>query len=64
MDTKKRSAYKAVSWHSMHILMVSSIGFVVTGSVKLAAILVSAEMFFESFLYFTHERVWARVKVK
>jgi uncharacterized membrane protein len=44
--------------------MVSTIAFVVTGSIKLAAVLVSAEMFFESFLYFTHERVWARVKVK
>ena len=64
MESKKRSIFKALSWHSVHIVMVSSIGFVVTGSIKVAAILVSAEMLFESFLYFTHERIWARVKVK
>lgn len=64
MESKKRSILKSLSWHTMHIIMVSTIAFVVTGSIKLAAVLVSAEMFFESFLYFTHERVWARVKVK
>jgi uncharacterized membrane protein len=64
MESKKRSIFKSLSWHSVHIVMVSSISFVVTGSIKLAAILVSAEIFFESFLYFTHERIWARVKVK
>ncbi len=44
----------------LHILMVACIGFAVTGSIKLAAIIASLEMLFETFLFFAHERVWAR----
>jgi len=40
--------------------MVMLVAFIVTGSFKLAAILASAEFFWESFAYFLHERVWAK----
>ena len=64
MDTKKRSLYKTISWHLVHIVMVSIIAITVTGSIKIAAILASTEMFLETFLFFAHERVWANLSKK
>lgn len=60
MDTKKKSLYKTLTWHALHLFMVALIGFIVTGSVKIAAILASAEFIWESGMYFVHERVWAK----
>lgn len=53
---------KTVSWHIVHIAMVMSIAFFVTGSIKIAAILASVEMFAETFVYFAHESVWHKIK--
>lgn len=60
MESKKRSVYKTISWHLLHIVMVMSISFFVTGSIKFAATIASLEMLFETFLFFTHERAWAK----
>jgi uncharacterized membrane protein len=40
--------------------MVATIAYVVTGSVKIAAILASLEMLWETFAYYIHERVWIK----
>jgi len=42
------------------MFMVALVAFIVTGSIKVAAILASAELVWESFAYFLHERVWAK----
>lgn len=60
MESNKRSIYKPISWHALHIVMVASVAYIVTGSVKIAAILASLEMLWESFAYYLHERAWAR----
>lgn len=60
MDSNKRSLYKTISWHILHIVMVASVAYIVTGSIKLAAILASLEMLWESFAYYLHERAWAK----
>ena len=60
MESTKRSFYKTISWHLLHIFMVMLVAFIVTGSFKIAAILASAEFLWESFAYFLHERVWAK----
>jgi uncharacterized membrane protein len=60
MESTKRSFYKTISWHLFHIFMVMLVAFIVTGSMKVAAILASAEFLWESFAYFLHERVWAK----
>ena len=64
MDSRKRSLYKSISWHILHVIMVASVAYIVTGSVKIAAILASAEMIWESVVYYMHERAWSKVKVK
>jgi uncharacterized membrane protein len=60
MESTKRSLYKTVSWHVLHMFMVALVAFIVTESIKLATILASAELIWESFAYFAHERVWAK----
>lgn len=60
MESTKRSLYKTLSWHTLHLFMVASVAFIVTGSVKIAAILASAEFLWESTVYFIHERLWAK----
>lgn len=60
MESKKRSLIKTVSWHSVHIVMVGLVAFIVTKRLDLAAIIASAELVWESVLYFAHERAWAK----
>lgn len=55
---------KTMSWHLLHITMVALMAFIVTGSVKLAAILASLELIWESFMYFLHEHLWERIRAK
>jgi uncharacterized membrane protein len=55
---------KTISWHLVHITMVGTIGYFVTGSLKLAAVLASVEMFAETFVYFAHESVWHKIRSK
>ena len=62
MDSKKRSIYKAFSWHALHLVMVASIALAITGSVTIAATLASAELVWETAAYYLHERAWAKVK--
>lgn len=60
MESTKRSLYKTLSWHALHLFMVATVALIVTGSVKIAAILASAEFLWESAVYFVHERLWAK----
>lgn len=60
MDSKKRSLYKSVTWHLLHVTMVATVALVVTGSVKIAAILASLEMLWETVAFYAHERAWAK----
>ena len=64
MESTKKSLYKTISWHTLHLFAVATIGLIVTGSFKLAGILASAEFIWESFMYFVHERVWAKLGKK
>lgn len=60
MESNKRSIYKTISWHALHIVMVATIALFVTGSMQIAALLASAEFLWESFAFYLHERAWAK----
>ena len=60
MDSHKKSIYKTLSWHVLHIIMVALIAFAITGSIKIAGLLASAEFLWESFAFYLHERAWAK----
>lgn len=62
MDSKKRSLYKAVSWHALHLIVVATIALIVTGSVTIAATLASAELIWETAAYYLHERAWSNIR--
>lgn len=64
MNKNKMIIAKTISWHLLHAMVVSTIAYIVTGSVKIAAILASAELIWESFMFFAHEHLWERIKKK
>lgn len=64
MDTKKRSLFKTISWHIMHLLVAGTVAFIITHRVDFAAMIASVELLWESALFYLHERVWSRVPKK
>lgn len=61
METTKRTLAKAVTWQALGLIVMTLIGFVMTGSVAEggAFAIITAVIGFLSF--FVHERVWARI---
>ena len=59
-DSAKKSLFKTISWHVLHIFMVGLIAYLVTRRLDLAALLASLEFVWESAMYFVHERLWAK----
>lgn len=60
MDTAKKSLFKTITWYASHIIMATLVAFVITKNFKIAATIASVEIIWESVLFFTHERVWAK----
>lgn len=60
MDTHKKSLAKTSTWYAAHLIMATSVAFFITGSIKIAAAIASAEIIWESGLFYAHERAWAR----
>ena len=61
---KHLTLIKTLSWHMVHISMVSLVTFIVTGNIKFAAIIASMELLWESIIYFMHEKIWEKIKKK
>jgi uncharacterized membrane protein len=59
-DTNKRSLAKTMTWYVAHLFVATSVAFLVTHSIKIAAILASAEIAWEAVLFYSHERAWAK----
>ena len=59
MESNKRSLYKTMTWYASHLIMATSVAFIVTGSVKLAATIASLEIIWEAGLFYFHERAWS-----
>ena len=58
----KRTLAKTGTWYVIHFLMVFTIGTVITKDFSIGATLASAELIFESILFFVHEHFWSKVK--
>ncbi|MGK7651669.1 DUF2061 domain-containing protein [Roseovarius sp. B08] len=61
MDTKKRTLAKATTWQVMGLMVMTLIGFLMTGSVAQGGVyaMITSAIGFASF--FVHERAWARI---
>jgi uncharacterized membrane protein len=60
MESSKRSLFKTITWYGSHIIMATAVAFAITKDFKIAATIASAEIVWESFLFFAHERAWAK----
>jgi uncharacterized membrane protein len=64
MDSRKLSLLKTVSWHVLHFLMAGLIALLITHRFDFAAMIASAELIWESFTFYFHERLWVKIKAK
>ena len=59
-DTNKKSFAKTMTWYVAHLTVATSVALIVTHSIKIAAVLASAEIAWEAVLFYSHERAWAK----
>jgi uncharacterized membrane protein len=60
MESRKKSLFKTITWQIVHMVMVAGTILILTGEWEIAGIAAIAELFWESALYFVHERAWAK----
>lgn len=57
-ESHKRSVLKSISWQVLHMLVVATIAYILTGKIEIAAIISVAELIWESAAFYLHERAW------
>ena len=60
MESSKKSLYKTITWQIVHMTMVAGTILLLTGEWEIAGLAALAELFWESALYFVHERAWIK----
>lgn len=55
---------KTISWYFFHFIMVTFLGTIITSEWAVGVKLASAEMLFETVLYYWHEHLWIWMKEK
>ena len=55
---------KTATWWLFHFVMVAMLGTIITSEWTMGIKLASAELLFESFLYYIHEKIWHKLKDK
>lgn len=61
-EAHRRSLLKAVTWRITGSLDTFLISWLVTGHAVMAATISAIEVFTKIFLYYGHERIWARIR--
>ena len=59
----RRSAAKTASWRILASLDTTLLSWLFTGSIAIAAAIGGLEILTKLFLYFLHERLWARLRI-
>lgn len=62
MDSSLRTAMKAATWQISGLLVMSLIGYIMTGSLETAGGFAFASAAIGTVSFFVHEKLWARVK--
>lgn len=62
MDSPRRTAAKAITWQAMGLLVMTGIGYGVTGSVGAGGSIAVLGAGVGTVCYVVHERVWARIR--
>ena len=64
MASINRSLAKTISWRMIATLDTFVISFFITKELKVAGIIATLEILTKTFLYFFHERIWNKIKLK
>lgn len=62
METKRRSAVKALSWRIWATLITFFVALVITGETSFAVQIGLLDTIIKFVSYFAHERVWVRIR--
>jgi uncharacterized membrane protein len=60
-DKPIKSVMKAISWRIVGTLDTMVISYFITGKLTMALTIGGVEVFSKIFLYYLHERIWARI---
>jgi uncharacterized membrane protein len=66
VESRRRSAYKSISWYIVNIVMVAVVAYFFVGNWVAAVALSLTQTLVESIIYYGHERAWSTLgrKVK
>ena len=62
MDTRKRSVLKAVLWQILGLVVMTLVGFVLTGSVRVGGGMALINAALGLVLYLGDERLWQHIR--
>ena len=62
-ESQTRSMLKAATWRIIASLTTFLVAFMVTGSLATASIVGGIEFVLKFFIYYLHERVWAKITI-
>jgi len=63
-ESNLRSILKAISWRTLGTVDTFILSWIVTGHVVMAASIGGLELITKTTLYYVHERLWQRIKIK
>jgi len=61
MERRRRSIIKTISWRIIALIITTTITWIVTGSVKFAALIGGIDTLVKLLAYYYHERWWNRI---
>lgn len=64
MNSKFKSALKSVTWRITASATTMLLVYFMSGDLKVASAVASAEIFVKMIVYYIHERVWEKVPVQ
>ena len=62
MDSHSKSIAKAFSWRIIATVTTGLISYFLTGSVEVAAGIMTFDFFLKLLLYYLHERIWTNAQ--
>ncbi|MFA6301232.1 MAG: DUF2061 domain-containing protein [Candidatus Paceibacterota bacterium] len=62
MDTKSRSALKAITWRILATLITGTVVFIYTGKIVESSVITLTVAIISTLAYYLHERFWAWIK--
>lgn len=60
-ETARRAIYKAITWQTSGLAVMSAIGYAITGSFEMATGIALLTALLGAVMYVLHERIWNRI---